>query len=84
MAYLEFEEFPDFINYCTTLGNSTLLKKEYTTIKDCTLLKDIENIMYLTQLYFWDNTPNQILYILSTLLLWSKSFYTTIGQYPTL
>ena len=31
-----------------------------------------------------EDTPNQILYMLSTLILWLKTFYTTVGQYPTL
>ena len=31
-----------------------------------------------------EDTPNQILHMLSTLILWSKSFYDTIGKYPTL
>ena len=84
MAYLEFDEFPDLIKYYTAIGNGTLHKEEYTTIKECTLLKDIEHLLYLTQSYFSDNTPNQILHIMSTLLLWSKRFYTTTGQYPTL
>ena len=72
MAYLEFSEFPDFIEYYTTIGNCTLFKEEYTTIKECTLLKDIEHFLYLTQSYFSDDTPNQILHIISTLLLWLK------------
>ena len=84
MAYLEFNEFPDLIEYYTTIGNGTLLKEEYTTIKECTLLKDIEHFMYLTQSYFSDDTPNQLLHIMSTLLMWLKIFCTTIGQYPTL
>ena len=84
MAYLEFDKFPNLIEYYTTIGKGTLLKQKYTTIKECTLLEDIEHFMYLTQSYFSDNTPNQILHIMSTLLLWSKRFYTTIGQYPTL
>ena len=84
MAYQEFDEFPDLIEYYTTIGNGTLLKKEYTTIKESTLLKDIEHFLYLTQSYFSDDTPNQILNLMSTLILWSKTFYTTIGQYPTL
>ena len=84
MAYLEFNEFPDLIKYYTTIGNGTLLKQKYTTIKECTLLRDIEHFMYLTQSNFLDNTPNQILQIMSTLLMWLKRFYTTIGQYPTL
>ena len=72
MAYLEFEEFPDLIKYYTTIGNGTLLKQKYTTIKEGALLKDIEHFMYLTQSYFLDNTPNQIIHIVSTPLLWSK------------
>ena len=84
MAYLEFEEFPNLIKYYTTIGNGTLLKQKYTTIKECTPLKDIKNLMYLTHLYFLDSTPNQIQHIMSTLLSWSNRFYTTIGQYPTL
>ena len=31
MAYLEFDKFPDLIEYYTTIGNSTIHKKEYTT-----------------------------------------------------
>ena len=84
MAYQEFDEFPDLIEYYTTIGNGTLLKEEYTTIKDSTLLKDIEHFLYLTQSYFSDDTPNQILHLMSTLIVWSKTFYTTTGQYPTL
>ena len=83
MAYLEFDKFPNLIKYYTTIGNGTILKEDYTTIKECTLLQDIEYFMYLTQQYFSEDTPNQILHILSTLLLCSKVFYTTIGQYPT-
>ena len=47
MAYLEFNEFPDLIEYYTTIENGTLLKKEYNTIKECTLLKDIEHLCTL-------------------------------------
>ena len=60
MDYLDFKEFPNLIEYYTTIGNGTLLKEEYTTIKDCKLLEDMKHFMYLTQLYFLDNTPNQI------------------------
>ena len=84
MAYQEFDEFPDLIEYYTTIGNGTLLKEEYTKIKECTLLKDIKHFLYLTQSYFLEDTPNQILHLMSTLILWSKTFHTTIGQYPTL
>ena len=47
MAYLEFDKFPDLIEYYTTVRNGTLLKEGYITIKECTLLKDIEHFMYL-------------------------------------
>ena len=70
MAYQEFDEFPDLIEYYTTIVNGTLLKEEYNKIKECTLLKDIEHFLYLTQLHFLDNTPNQILHLMSTLILW--------------
>ena len=82
MAYQEFNKFPDLIEYYTTIGNGTLLREEYTTIKECTLLKDIKHFLYLTQSYFLDDTPNQILHLMSTLILWLKTFYATIG--PTL
>ena len=59
MAYLEFNEFPDLIKYYTTIGIGTLLKEKCTTIKECTLLEDIDHFMYLTQSYFLDNTSNQ-------------------------
>ena len=83
MAYLEFDKFADLIEYYTTIGNSTIHKHKYTTIKECTLLKDIEHFMYLTQSYFLDDTPNQILHIMSTLLLWSKNiqhYYWSISD----
>ena len=57
MAYLEFKEFPNLIEYYNTIGNCTLLKEEYNTIKECTLLKDIEYFMYLAQLYSWTTLP---------------------------
>ena len=44
MAYLDFMEFCDLIEYYTTTVNGTLLKEEYTTIENCTLLKDIDNL----------------------------------------
>ena len=52
MAYLDFEEITDFIEYYTTIGNGTLLKEAYITMANCRLLKDIKNFMYLTQPYF--------------------------------
>ena len=74
MAYLDFEEFPDLIKYYTTIANGTLLNEEHNTMENGTLFKDIDNFMYLTQQYFKEDTPNQILHMLSTLLLWSKTF----------
>ena len=72
MAHLEFEEFLDLIKYYTTIGTGTIIKVEYTTAENCTLLKDIEKFMYITQPYFSEDTPNQILHMLSTLILWLK------------
>ena len=66
MAYLEFTEFPNLIKYYTIIGNGTLLKEDYTNKANGTILKDIENFMYLTQPHFSEDTPNQILHILST------------------
>ena len=40
--------------------------------------------MYITQLNFSEGTPSQNMHMLSTQILWSRSFYTIIGQYPTL
>ena len=33
MAYQEFDEVPNLIEYYTTIGYGTLFKEEYTTIK---------------------------------------------------
>ena len=60
-SWIDFAEFPNLIKYYTSIGNSTLFKKEYNTIENCALLKDIDNLMYQTQLNFSDDTPNQIL-----------------------
>ena len=72
MGNHSFGEFPDLIEYHTTIGNGTLLKEEYNIIANCTLLQDINNLMYLTQLNFTEDTPNQVLHILSTPILWLK------------
>ena len=66
------------------IGNGTLPKENYTAIKECTLLEDTKHFMYLTQSYFSDNTLNQILHIMSTLLSWLTNFYATVGKHPTL
>ena len=63
MAYLEFNKLPNLTEYYTTIVNCTILKEEYNTFKECTLLQDIEYFMYLSQSYFSDNTPSQILQI---------------------
>ena len=57
---------------------------EYTTIENHTQLNDIKTLMYPTQLTFSEDTPNEILHMLSTVILRLKTFYTTFGQYPTL
>ena len=59
MAYLDFADFPDLIEYYTTIENRTILKEEYTTIDNLTLLKDIDNFMYLAQLNFSEDTPTK-------------------------
>ena len=68
MTDLDFAEFHNLIEYYTTTGDGTLLKEEYTTIENHTLLKGINSLMYHTQPNFKD-TPNQILHMLSTLIL---------------
>ena len=68
MAYQEFGEFPDLIEYYATIRKGTLLKEEYTTIKECTLVLNIKHFLNLTQSYFSDNTPNQILHLMSPLI----------------
>ena len=70
MAYHGFREFPNLIEYYTAIRTGALLNKEYATIENCTLLKDINNLIYLTQLNFSEDTPNQILHMFSTLILW--------------
>ena len=67
-----FREFPDLIKYYTTIGNCTQRKEDYTTMENHTLLKDIDNLVYLTQPNYSEDTPNQIPHMLSTLILWSK------------
>ena len=69
MEYHGFRELPDLIEYYTTLGNSTLLKEEFTTMENHTLLKDIDNLMYHTKSDFLEDTPNQALHMLSTLII---------------
>ena len=59
MAYLDFKEFPNLIKYYATIGNVTLLKEEYNTITECTLLKDIEQFMYLTNHISWTTLPTK-------------------------
>ena len=70
-------------NFQTSLNTTLLLemvhhlRKKYTTIENHTVLKD--NLKYHNKLNFLEDTPNQILHIFVV-----KTFYTTIGQYPTL
>ena len=69
MAYLYFTEFPDLIQYYTTVGNGTLLKEEHTTIGNHTLLRNIDksNVPYPTKFLGGHSQPNP--QKLSTLLL---------------
>ena len=75
MANHGFGEFPNLIKYYTTIGNGTLLKEEYTTTNNHTLHKD-KKFKYLTKLNFSEDTPNQILQMFSTLILWSKLLHS--------
>ena len=61
-------EFHDLLKYYTTIVNGTILKEMYTTIENHTLLTDIKYLMYCTQLKFLEDTPKQILHMLSTLI----------------
>ena len=63
-----FERIPDLMEYYIIIGNGILLKQECTTMANHTLLKDIGKFMSLTQLNFMEDTPNQILHMLSTLI----------------
>ena len=72
MDYLDFREFPNLIKCYTTIVNSTLLKEEYSTMENHTLLKDIDTLIYLAQPNFSEDSPNQILHMLSMLILGSK------------
>ena len=56
----------------TLLLETVLLKKEYTNIENHTLIKDINNFMYLAQLNFSEDTPNQFMHMWSTLILSNK------------
>ena len=69
MANHHFQEFHNLIKYHTTIRTSTLIMEDYTTIENHTLLKDLSNFMYLTQPNFSEDTPNQLLHMLSTLRL---------------
>ena len=84
MANHGFRELHNLSKYYSSIGNDTLLKQEYTIMETFTLLKDFKNLMYCTQPNFSEDTPNQILHMLNTLILWLKTFYTTIGQCITL
>ena len=78
-----FQGISYLIEYYTTIGNGTILEEEYTTIQKFTLLKDIDNLMYHAQLNFSeDNQPNPMYVEYTNIVV--KTFYTTIGHYPTL
>ena len=74
MACLDFGEFPEPVEYYTTIVHGTLLKEEYINMENHTLLKDNKHFMYLTQPNGMEDTPDQILHMLCTLILWSKTF----------
>ena len=59
MAYQEFNKFPDLFKYYTTIGNRTILKEEYTTIKEHALLKDIKHFFTLPNHISWMAHPTK-------------------------
>ena len=59
------------------------LRKNTLLLKIVHYLRILKNLYY-TEPLFLEDTANQILHMLTTLILWLKSFYNTIGQYPTL
>ena len=65
-----FEELPNLIKYYAITGKHTLDK-------------DLDYLEHITKSNFQEETPYQIMHMMSTLLLWTKLFYTTIGPYPT-
>ena len=65
-----FEELPNLIKYYTITGKHTLDK-------------DLHYLEHITQSSFQEETPYQIMHMMSTLLLCPKLSYTTIGPYPT-
>ena len=84
LDYHGFRELPELIKHYTTIGNGTIVKGKYTNIGNHTVTKDIDYLVYHTQSNFSEDTPNQILCMLSTMILWLKNLYATIGQYSTL
>ena len=74
-------------NFLTLLNNTqctvidTLLNQEYITIENHRLLNNIKNFTYLTLPYFLEDIPNQILHMLSTLILWLNTLLVYIPPY---
>ena len=66
-----FKELTDLIEYYTTTGSSTLDK-------------DLHYLELVRQLNFQEKMPYKIMYLVSTIILWLKDFYTACGQYLTL
>ena len=81
---LNSKNFQKLIEYYTAVGNRTLIKEEYTAIKESTLLNDIKifYVPYPTVFQGGHSQPNPAHIVYTTIVV--KNFYTTIGQYPTL
>ena len=73
-----------------TSSNTPLLLETVHYLRKSALLWNIVHCIRIFTIYctlpnqFLEDTPNQILHMLTTLILWSTIFFTTIWQYPTL
>ena len=85
LGYHGFRELLNLIEYYNTIINCTILKDEYNTIKIVHYLWTLtyDYLVYITQPKFREDTPNQILHVWSTLIMWSKilHYYRPIS-YP--
>ena len=59
MAYLEFNEFPGFIEYYTTIGNGTLLRKSTLQSKNVQYLRILNTLCKLPNHISWTTHPTK-------------------------
>ena len=74
---------PNLINYYTTIVKGMLLKEEYTTIENCTLLMDTKKFLpYPTMFLGQHSQPNPTHIEYTTIV--AENFLHNIDQYPTI